>query len=200
MTGIITADIVNSGSLDAGLWLPGLKRTLRKYGKEPVIWEIYRGDSLQLEVIPEKALEAALHLKTTVKQFAKLDIRTAIGIGEVTFRSGKITESNGSAFVHSGKCFEQMKKQTLAIKTPWSEFDSQLSIMFRLASLTINNWSSVIAGIIKGAIENEKANQKQLAEILNIKQSNISRGLSRGGYYEIMELNTFYKNNIKLRC
>ncbi|MBN2524201.1 MAG: hypothetical protein JXB24_13095 [Bacteroidales bacterium] len=200
MTGIITGDVANSKSVDASLWMPELKQTLGKYGKEPAEWEIYRGDSFQLEVQPENALTAALHLKACIKQFSKLDIRAAIGIGDKTYTSGKITESNGSAFVHSGKCFEQLKKQTLAIKTPWEEFDSELNTILKLASLKINSWSSVTANIMKRAIENPEANQIQLARIMQIEQSNISRGLNRAGYEEIMELVALYKKNIKSLC
>ncbi len=200
MTGIITGDIVNSRAVAAGLWLPELKQTLGKYGKEPSEWEIYRGDSFQLEVQPENALTAALHLKASIKQFSELDIRAAIGIGDKTFAADKITESNGSAFVHSGKCFEKLKKQTLAIQSPWEEFDSELNTILKLASLKINSWSSVTANIMKGAIENPEANQIQLAGFMQMEQSNISRGLNRAGYDEIMELIALYKKNIKSLC
>jgi hypothetical protein len=200
MTSVITSDIVNSRSLDASLWMPELKKTLSIYGNEPSQWEIYRGDSFQLEVKPEKALEVALHLKAEIKQFTILDIRIAIGVGDKTFTSGKITESNGSAFMHSGECFEQLKKQSLAIKTPWNNLDEQLNLLFMLASLTISNWSPVSATLIKAAIENPEANQKELAEILNMDQSNISRGLKRGGYDEILKMIAYYRKNIESLC
>lgn len=37
-------------------------------GKEPVDWEIYRGDSLQLITTPEDALSIALKLKSAIMQ------------------------------------------------------------------------------------------------------------------------------------
>lgn len=200
MTGIITGDIVNSSALAAQVWLPKLKRTLQRYGKEPSEWEIYRGDSFQLEVKPENALMAALHLKAAIKQFAELDVRAAIGIGEKTFKSKKITESNGSAFVHSGKCFEQLKKQMLAIKSPWEEFDSTMNTMLKLALLKINTWSAVNAFIVKTAFENPGASQIQLAEFIHMDQSNISRGLNRAGYDELLELISHYQKKITELC
>ncbi|MDP2089531.1 MAG: transcriptional regulator [Flavobacteriaceae bacterium] len=197
MVSIITGDIVNSRAIDTQLWLHELKETLAKYGKEPQKWEIFRGDSFQLEVSPEYALEAVVVLKATIKQFKELDIRIAIGVGEKTYAAAKITESNGSAFIRSGECFEQLKKQALAINTPSNELNQTLNLMFELASLTIDGWSPTSAFIIKTAIENPEMNQKELATILGMKQSNISRGLKRGGYDEIIKMNEYYKKNIQ---
>jgi len=50
MTAILTGDIVNSQKVDSKLWLKDLKAVLRKYGKNPYSWEIFRGDTFQLEV------------------------------------------------------------------------------------------------------------------------------------------------------
>jgi len=200
MTSVITGDIIKSRSINARFWMKELKKTLLKYGNKTTQWEIYRGDSFQLEVQPERSLEAALNLKASIKQFPQLDIRIAIGIGNKTYTSVKVTESNGSAFINSGECFEQLKKQSLAIKTPWDNLNEQLNLMFMLASLTITNWSPTSAKIIKTAIENPEANQKKLSEILKIKQSNISRGLKRGGYDEIQRMTNYYKEKIKALC
>ena len=200
MTGVITGDIANSRSVDASLWMAQLRQTLSRYGREPSQWEIYRGDSFQLETRPEMSLEVALHLKAAIKQYTGLNIRTAIGIGDKTFISDKITESNGSAFVYSGECFEQLKKQSLAIKTPCSDLDEQLNLMFMLASITISGWSSTSAAIIKAAIENPELNQKKLANLLKMEQSNVSRGLKRGGYDEIIKMTAFFKKHIKTLC
>ena len=108
MTSIITGDIINSKGSSPKAWLPELKTILSHYGSNPVQWEIYRGDSFQLEVTPDKALEACILIKATIKQFKNLDVRLAIGIGNKTFDSEKITESNGTAFVNSGECFEAL--------------------------------------------------------------------------------------------
>ena len=116
MTGIITGDIINSKKSDPKQWLNALKTILNSYGKSPLTWEIYRGDSFQLEVNPNLALEACILIKATIKQFENIDVRLAIGIGEKEYHSESITESNGSAFVNSGECFENLKKTTLAIK------------------------------------------------------------------------------------
>ena len=196
MIAVLTGDIINSkeGSIES--WLNILKETLHQYGDEPKNWSVFRGDSFQLSLAPEKALMAALHIKSTIKQTKLQDVRIAIGIGDENYSSSKISEANGSAYVNSGECFESLKKQTLAIKSNNEKLDQSLNIMFSLLKLTINNWSSSVSEVIKTAIENPEENQKSLARLLNKSQSNVSESLKRGGFEEIMNINEFYKNNI----
>jgi len=197
MTSIITGDIINSRDSAPKQWLSALKTVLNTYGNSPKDWEIYRGDSFQIELKPELALQVAIQLKATLKQFKTTDIRLAIGIGDKSYTSEKITEANGTAFINSGECFEQLKKTTLAIKTPFNTFDTQLNLMLDLALLTMNNWSPVSSLIIKTALEHPQHNQKQLAKLLEKSQSNISEGLKRGGYDEILKLIQFYNSQIQ---
>ena len=200
MTGIITGDIVNSRESEPKEWLEVLKTVFNKYGGEPNQWEIYRGDSFQLEVKPEKALEIAVLIKATIKQFKYIDVRLAIGIGDKTYTSNKITESNGSAFVNSGECFEHLKKNTLAIKTPFTAFDTQINIMLELAQLTMNNWTITTAKLVKVALEHPELNQKQLASYFKKTQGNISQGLKRSGFDEILKMIQYYNSQIKTVC
>lgn len=200
MTSIITGDIINSKESDPKKWLDALKAVFNKYGKEPNQWEIYRGDSFQLEVKPENALHMAVLIKATIKQFKDIDVRMAIGIGDKTYTSNKITESNGSAFVNSGECFEQLKKNTLAIRSPFTAFDLQINIMLELAQLTMNNWTVTTASLIKIAMEHPELNQKELANYFNKTQGNISQGLKRSGYDEISKMVAFYNSQIKTVC
>ncbi|MDN6309415.1 MAG: SatD family protein [Psychroflexus sp.] len=196
MIAVITGDIINSRQGNVETWLNALKETLNQYGSEPENWEIYRGDSFQLSLVPEKALLAAHHIKATIKQTKTLDVRMAIGIGEEKYKSSKITESNGSAYINSGVCFEELKKQTLAIKSNNKKLDHSLNIMFSLSLLTTNNWSSTVSEVIKTAIENPEKNQEETAELLNKSQSSISEALKRGGFEEIIKMNAFYDKNI----
>lgn len=197
MEAIITGDIINSRKVAPNEWMTALKKGLNKYGKEPKNWEIFRGDSFQLNTSPEDALEAAILIKAEIKQWKVLDVRIGIGIGEITYQATKITESNGTAFLNSGVCFEQLKKQTLAIKTPKKEFDNTLNLMFNLAELTMEKWTETAAKLITYKIGNPNANQKELAQILNkTGQGTISEGLKRAGYDEIEKLLEYYKLKI----
>tara|TARA_R110002049_G_scaffold285775_4_gene467310 strand:- start:4564 stop:5163 length:600 start_codon:yes stop_codon:yes gene_type:complete len=197
MTSIITGDIINSREREPNDWLITLKNTLNIFGDTPKNWEIFRGDSFQLEIKPENALEAAVLIKATIKIYKNIDVRIAIGLGEKTYASERITESNGSAFVNSGECFETMKNNTLAIKSGYDGFDNTINIMLELAQLTMNSWSSTSSEIIKISLENPELNQKQIAKLLGKSQSNISEGLKRAGFDEIQKLLNYYKAQVK---
>ena len=200
MTSIITGDIINSKKSTPEHWLDALKTILNSFGSSPKTWEIYRGDSFQLEVQPKNALQACMLIKATIKQFENLDVRLSIGLGEKTYQSKNITEANGSAFINSGECFENLKKTTLAIKSPFEQFDTTINIMLDLAQLTINNWSSTSATLIKTTLETPDLNQSQLAKKLDKTQGNISQGLKRGGYDEISKLLHYYNTQIQNLC
>lgn len=197
MTSIITGDIINSKSSEPKKWLDALKEVLNQYGSQPKQWDVFRGDSFQLETPPEEALKAAILIKLSIKQFKNIDVRIAIGIGEKTYTSNKITESNGTAFINSGECFDDLKKTTLAIKSPFKPFDLQTNIMFELALLTINSWTTTSAKLIKTAIENPELTQVELANHFKTTQSNISKGLKRGGFDEISKLLNYYNAQVK---
>ena len=197
MIAVITADIIGSRSGRSDAWMPALKACLNQYGCEPQDWEIYRGDSFQLKVQAKDALIAALHLKASIKAIDKLDVRIAIGLGDEDYPSRKITESNGSAYMNSGDCFQELKKQTLAVRSAYSRFDELFNLMLELALLRIDEWTARVSLVIKYSIEKPEMNQTELAKLLNRSQSSISEALSRGGFDEIMKMNDFYVKRIQ---
>ncbi|WP_027879028.1 SatD family protein [Mesoflavibacter zeaxanthinifaciens] len=196
MIAVLTGDIINSRQGQTSLWLNQLKSTLNLYGQTPKDWEIFRGDSFQLKTNPENALRIALHIKAVIKQVKPYDVRIAIGLGEQSYDSKTISESNGTAFVNSGEGFESLKKQTLTVVSENKKWDNTINIMINLALLTANNWSNTVAKVISTVIENPEKNQNDIALLLGKSQSTISEALKRGGYEEIMQLNTFYKEQI----
>lgn len=197
MTSIITGDIINSRRADHTDWMPTLKSVLDQYGKEPEAWEIYRGDSFQLEAPPEEALKIVIHLKASIRQFKGLDVRMAIGIGKKDYSMMKITESNGEAFVNSGHAFNKLnKKKTLSLRSPWPEIDEQLNLSIDLALLTMNGWQTNAAHYIKTVIEHPNWTQVQLAKNLNKSQSAVSESLNRAGFEDIMRLEKKYRKLI----
>lgn len=200
MTSIITGDIINSrGKSDPSVWLHPLKDLLGGWGKSPKTWEIFRGDSFQLEISrPEYALLAAIQIKACIKSIDKLDVRMGIGIGEKNYNAARITESNGSAFVHSGDTFEALKKQKqrLSIKTPWPELDIEFNLMFRLASIALDKWTPATAQLVAVSIAHRELSQKELGDRIGRTQSTISEGQKRAHYEEVMALEEFYRQRI----
>ena len=201
MVAVITGDIIQSRKTSIEIWLPKLKAVLNQYGKTPKDWEIFRGDSFQLVTTPEQALYVSMVIKAELKKMDNINVRMGIGIGEMDFKTNNVTESNGSAFVHSGSCFDGLKKQTLAIETPWEDWNKTFLVMIDLATLTIDRWSDKTAEVMAEKLQNPSMSQKEIAEKLNKKgQGNISEALKRGGYDELNQLLNYYQETIKKLC
>lgn len=199
MTSILTGDIVNSRGKEDDLWLLALRNTLYTFGDQPKYWQIYRGDSFQLEIENfEKAFYGALILKSNLKRIEGIDVRIGIGIGKKEYTTSEITTSNGEAYINSGFAFDHyLKKQTLAIKTPWQEIDEELNIAFDLALLTMDSWTQNSAEVFKISLEDESATQKEIAKILGITQGRVSERQKRAGFEQIMKLEKRFRGLIK---
>ena len=196
MKAVITGDIINSRLSSAAEWQPILKNILKQYGKEPLHWELFRGDSFQLDLSPGDALLAAIHIKAGIKQLSNLDVRIAIGIGTQDKKSPRITEATGPALTRSGKCFDQLKKQTLAIASPDESFDEIMNMVIIMATLVMDNWSTTVASVILKMIENPEKSQQEIAAQIKKSQSTISEALKRGGFEEVKKMEAFYRKQI----
>ena len=199
MTAILTADIINSRKLSSKIWINDLKAFLNTFGQSPNDWEIYRGDEFQLEIKnPEDALLVAFQLKAFCKSI-KLDVRISIGFGEKTYKSRKITESNGSAFIRSGETFETLKKQklNLAINSADTIFDEELNLMLKLSLSFMDNWLQQSAEFVIVAIQNPTLSQEEIGMLLGINQAAVSRRQKRANYELIKELDLYFRKKIK---
>ena len=199
ITSIITGDIIQSRLTHARRWLPRLKKELSAKGKSPRAWQVYRGDSFQLEEKdPGMALMTAIRIKATIKAVKDLDVRMAIGIGEKKFTSQEIVESGGEAFIFSGETFETLKKtrQNLAIRTPWPDFDRDMNVFFRLASIPMDDWTPGSAELMHLLIRNPTLTQEDVAKKLGLTQPSVSERQNRSHFDEIMELEKLYREKI----
>jgi len=198
MVAVITGDIRNSRRLKNFDWVKKLKVILKKYAL-PKRWEVFRGDSFQLETTPENALLVCFQIRLELL-LLKMDARMAIGIGEQAFKAGKVTESNGSAYVFSGECFDKLQKNVLRIQTDNPENDVYWNLVLDLAMLTANRWTATTAVPILLALSNPNLNQKEIATLTDRKsQSNISATLKRSGYHEIAEMIQLFTQKMQSR-
>ena len=198
---VITGDIINSQASDIETdWFSELQKRLSVYGESPKDWQVYRGDSFQLvSYQPENALKVALSLKATFKQFKELNVRMAIGIGTMEQHRDEVLQSSGDAFVNSGRKFDSLKKQTLAVQSPWQDFDKTINLLISLALLTIDNWSETSAEVVLARLEYPEATQNEIAEMLSIPQSRVSERLSRAGFEPIMDAEGYYRESYHKR-
>ncbi|MEP2687275.1 SatD family protein [Maribacter dokdonensis] len=198
MIAIITGDIINSENHPSSEWIGMLKNYFNQFGDSPMNWEIYRGDEFQLKVTEKNALFTAIRIKSMLKTIKGLDVRMGIGIGLETYIGTGVTESNGPAYQRSGRNFETLKesKVNLSIATGEAKNDRTLNLMLRLALDFMDDWSVVSAEIVTLVLDNPHSSQKEVAQMLGIKQSAVSQRLKRARLDLVLEVLAYYKELI----
>ena len=195
MIAVITGDIVNSRELPS-LWINTLKKALSALPQKSTKWEIFRGDSFQIELSSDKAFLTSVYIKACMKTIKGADVRLSIGLGKKDkMATDKVTEANGEAYVNSGEGFDGLKsnKVNLAIKSPSDEFDDDMNLYFKLALIAMDSWSPIASEVVKQTIENQNENQDKIAKISGRSQSSISEALKRAHFSEVMELEKKYR-------
>ena len=202
MIAVIKGDIIASRTLNnQEQWLQPLKTLLTKWGRTPQEWELVWGDFFQLEISsPEEALMRALEIKAVIKKTGSIDVRMSIGIGEKTYVGTRISESNGPAFVNAGERFETLKKEkiNLVIQSPWPDMDKEINLYLKLAGTIMDNWSASSAELMEIVLQKPEATQKEIGEMLGIKQNSVSGRWSRAKVSEIMEVEQMFRHKVKL--
>jgi hypothetical protein len=200
MISIITGDIIKSrAKAQPEVWLTTLKHSLETIAESPKHWELYRGDSFQLEINSiEDSFKTAMYIKACIKTIKGLDVRLAIGIGKKSFEGQTILESNGEAFQFSGETLETLKieKQNLKIKTKDNILNEELNVYFKLALISMDVWTTNSAEMVKLCLENPNALQMDLAKILGINQDAVSKRMKRANLDELLELDTIFRKKI----
>ncbi|MCS4433164.1 SatD family protein [Aquiflexum gelatinilyticum] len=210
MLAVITGDIVDSRKLaNQQDWYLPLESLFNSWGPKNETWEIFRGDSFQVEVADSlEALKKAMFIKATLKSIksqsqqkrtAPVDVRMAIGIGEREQNAESLGMRTGSAYINSGEAFEQLrtKEQNLLVQTPWEDFDKEMNLMLKLALIVMDNWSNNSAEIMKIILERPGLKQVEIGEILGIEQNSVSARLRRAYHSEMLELHDLYREKLK---
>ncbi|WP_179320423.1 HMG-box domain-containing protein [Winogradskyella helgolandensis] len=200
MTSVITGDIIKSRKAHSeDLWLKPLKSALSKVSDNASFYDIYRGDSFQLESHAiEDSFRTAVYIKAFLKSVKGLDVRMSIGIGTKNYHGDSVSESNGEAFIFSGETFETLKKdkQNLKLKTSNATINKEINLYFRLALIAMDNWTVNSAEIVKLSLEHPNMIQAELAKIIGISQDAVSKRQKRAYLDEILDLDTLYREKI----
>ncbi|WP_316737114.1 SatD family protein [Pedobacter aquatilis] len=197
MNCIITGDIIGSRKVKDS-WLISLKKALKEVSGQNDRWEIFRGDSFQIEIEPENAIKVAAYIKACIRINKPADVRMGIGLGNVKVKRKKLSESSGDAFINSGIAFDGLKqaKVNLAIKTDYQEFDEEINVLIKLSLIAMNSWGVVAAEMVKIALENENLLQNELAQLSGRTQPLVSGALKRANFAELMEVDKLYRKKL----
>ena len=147
---------------------------------------------------PEDALFIAFQIKAFFKSI-NLDVRMSLGFGDKTYKTRKITESNGTAFVRSGETFETLKKQklNLVLNTGNTAFDEELNLMLKLSLSFMDNWLQQSAEFVLIAIQNPTLSQEEIGVKLGINQAAVSRRQKRSNFELMMQVEHYFRKKVK---
>ncbi|MCC5914555.1 MAG: winged helix-turn-helix transcriptional regulator [Balneolaceae bacterium] len=197
----ITGDIVASKKAgDPDIWQKPLKKLFSRYGRRPSQWEIYRGDSFQLQVENREALKAAILIKATIRKIgiSGMDVRLALGLGS---GDGKVAvnESSDEAFIYSGRLLDELKGQKIhmGFRSPWEDLNREINMMMRLSLVIMNSWTESSAATAELLFSEPSITQIEIAERLGIAQSSVSDRIRRGSIHEIIEFEKYYSERIE---
>ena len=197
---VITGDVIGSRKRGPDKWMPALKGVLSQFGDTPTDWDIYRGDGFQVKVKdPSDGLITALKIKSGLKSNQGLDARMAIGIGDMTYESSRVGESSGDAFVFSGALVEKLDGMhvTLAVATPWPNFDIDMNMSLALAAALMDRWLPNYAKAISAHLAHPELTQVQLGDTLGLAQNTLSERLSRAHKRELMQFEKVFRLKLK---
>lgn len=214
---MITGDIVNSTYIsDHGKMIRSLKLIMQRLVEHGYVragrWELFRGDSFQLITEPEKALVAALILRSGFRGGVyrlvsplvvedmldeSIDVRLSIGIGGIGKLSDPISESYGEAFTLSGKMLETISdgELRLIVVTPDAQLNVHFEMICRLTDIIISDWSENSSqAIYRNLLLGET--QRETAEFLGISQSSVQNRLKIAHMDEIHYILSYFQGQI----
>ena len=186
MQAIITADIVNytkfTQNSEGNLMDNFIKWTKRTGSFSEVKYELYRGDSFQC-IIPNlnQTLKICLLNRSYFLRLSKnqngLDVRQAIGLGDVESLQKTLSRSDGQAFRFSGRSFDEMDKKgnRIIFKSSFDEIDAELNTSFSLLEAIIKGWTATQAEVFFHKLQGKK--EKEIAEQLSVSQPAVNRHL-----------------------
>lgn len=163
-------------------------------------FRIYRGDAIQVEIKnPKEALKIGLLLKAAVTQITfetnyfkrmrpVIDVRIAIGLGSINNRRELVDESMGTAYSHSGRTLDEMRKakSIFTLKSDNPKLDAELNVAFKLLDTILLSWNITSAELMYWLLMG--MTEIEIAEKLKISQSAVNQRKKRAGWYGIEAL------------
>lgn len=186
MTGIITADIVDSTKMDVEVRnaLPEILNKIADSLREvtSLRLEMYRGDSFQI-VVDDYAkapfvavlMRIGLMRNSCMANMRKLDARVSVGIGKVSYLADTIGKSDGEAFVLSGRAFDKLGKRRLVVVTSDEKVNSELAVYESILDELLSDVTCARSRTIFAHLLNPELTMEKIGHSLGISKQAVSQ-------------------------
>lgn len=205
---VLTGDIINFTKLDKEkkdkLSNEAKKfiKTLTSSKKDAVL---FRGDSfqIQLEEVRE-ALEKSLQLicwfrlRSDQENKIKIGSKISIGIGTIDYIRKTVLESDGEAFHHSGRGFDELKKVELVrLTTNDNDKNRVYNLLLMYINMIADDWTVNQAQTIYYILTLKNHTQSEIARKLSMSQPNVAKSLRAGKWKEVEAGINYIKDELK---
>lgn len=206
MRAVITGDIVNSTRLDASAYELAITRLTEIFGllesRYHAKWEIFRGDSFQLNLPePSFAMHSALLIKTyllfTSENENFLSVTLSVGLGEVIVDSQQLTTSHGSAYTLSGRGLDKTSRGGISLHSDLDDLNNMLTLPTHFLAHLLSSFSRKQAEALYSYILMNYPEHQKIADKMHTSRQNVSKLLSRGGAELVREYLLFYQTQVK---
>lgn len=186
MTGIITADIVESTKMDVEVRnaLPEILNKMADSLREvtSLRLEMYRGDSFQI-VVDDYAkapfvavlMRIGLMRNSCMANMRKLDARVSVGIGKVSYLADTIGKSDGEAFVLSGRAFDKLGKKRLVVVTSDEKVNSELAVYESILDELLSDVTCARSRTIFAHLLNPELTMEKIGHSLGMSKQAVSQ-------------------------
>ncbi len=191
---VITGDVINSSGLSTA-GRKKLQHQLDQFSKAAknawpdLVMQQYRGDSIQAIFTTNRI--ATLRMALTMQSMliaSRFEIRLAVGIGEISFKSKNLITSDGSAFRASGPYLDALKKSGDWISIAGSDENYTSEWQTHSASLNyiIQDWTPQQAEAVRLRVKG--ITQEHMARLLKITQPSVHQRLQGAGWPVIQKI------------
>ena len=185
---VLTGDVIASSKITVGKRKKLLKTMQEAMQKATGILpdfkpEIFQGDSFQGYTVEKtsEALRAGIYIIMYLLNEG-FGIRISAGLGNILFESDNSLTSDGTAFHHSGRNMELIKKKdlVLAIGTDDGTLQSEWDVHATTLNFLLKRCTSLQAAALLQMLE--KKTQQEAADNLKVKQPAIQQRLQAAGW------------------
>jgi len=192
---VITADIVNSSTLP-----PADERKLKQQLTALLQnhrHEFYRGDSFQVYLKePSDALRTVLQARSLARSFSEEhDIRASIGLGKVSLPVRELKSSGGEAFTLSGRAFDELANNRLAIVSADEKANLALGLVAAFCDFLFQQHTVRQAIVVQELFHGNT--QVEAARRLGISQATVNQHARSANWSQILELLNNYQKVIQ---
>ena len=91
----------------------------------------------------------------------------------------------------------EKEKSNLLIKSPWKEFDDEINLYVKLASVFMDKWTVASAELVELVLKHTEFTQNEIGKQLGIKQNSVSGRWKRANVDEVLKVEQTYRSKLE---